>query len=228
MYSPRELVLKRAFDVGAAVAGLLVATPVLVATAVLVKLSSSGPVFFAQQRVGRNGRHFRIFKFRSMRVDQPGALVTASSDPRVTSVGRVLRRTKLDELPQLFNVLRGDLSLVGPRPEVPRYVALYSESDRLFLQSVRPGITDPATIRFRNEEQILASSADPERTYVEEVLPSKVRLYREYLERASFLSDIRVLSETLQVVVCPALAAATSGAGPASGARATGSPRFSS
>lgn len=222
MYSPCDLALKRGFDVGAALVGLVVGTPVLVATAVLVKLSSPGPILFIQQRVGRNGRNFGLLKFRSMRVGQSGPLVTASSDSRVTKVGKVLRRTKLDELPQLLNVLAGDLSLVGPRPEVARYVALYSASDRVFLQRFRPGITDPATIRFRNEEQILAASPEPERKYTEEVLPAKVRMYRQYLERASFLSDIHVLSETLKVVAFPAWAGGPEAVGARSVAEASG------
>ncbi|MET0795626.1 MAG: sugar transferase [Polyangiaceae bacterium] len=206
MYSKRELALKRAFDVAAATAGLLVSSPVLVTAAVLVKLSSPGPVLFQQERIGRGGRPFRLLKFRSMRVGSGGPLVTAASDARVTRVGRALRRSKLDELPQLVNVLRGDLSLVGPRPEVARYVALYRAEDRAFLQSVRPGITDPTTIRFRNEEEILARSAAPERTYTEELLPTKVRMYCQYLESASFMNDIRILYETLRVVARPSRA----------------------
>jgi lipopolysaccharide/colanic/teichoic acid biosynthesis glycosyltransferase len=203
MYSPRELVLKRCFDVTAAAAGLLAAGPLLAATALAVKLSSPGPILFRQERVGRQGRMFGLLKFRSMRVGMAGPQVTAGTDRRVTRVGRVLRRTKLDELPQLLNVLRGELSFVGPRPEVPRYVALYPEADRIFLQRVRPGITDPTTIRFRNEEEILARSTDPERTYIDEVLPTKVRMYREYLEQASFLKDIQVLGATLRVIARP-------------------------
>ncbi len=139
-----------------------------------------------------------------MRVDSAaGPQVTADRDPRITRVGRVLRKTKLDELPELFNVLRGDLSLVGPRPEVARYVALYPEAEREFLQRFRPGITDPATVRFRNEEEILARAPDPERAYREEVLPEKLRMYRAYLEDASFLNDFRVLLATLQVILRP-------------------------
>ena len=206
MYSARDLILKRAFDLVAAVTGLVALSPVLAATGLLVKVSSPGPILYRQPRVGRHGRTFGLFKFRSMRVHAGGPQITAGSDPRVTPLGKVIRRTKLDELPQLFNVLRGDLSLVGPRPEVPRYVALYSEDDRIFLQGVRPGITDPATIRYRHEEAILARSPDPERTYIEDVLPAKVRLCRQYLERASFLSDFKVLSDTLQAIARPTAA----------------------
>jgi len=208
MYSKPELALKRAFDVAAAAAGLVIASPLLVTAAVLVRLSSPGPILFRQERIGRYGRPFQLVKFRSMRTDSGGPLVTSAADRRVTPVGRVLRQSKLDELPQLVNVLRGDLSLVGPRPEVARYVALYSAEDRALLQSVRPGITDPATIRFRNEEDILGRSADPERAYVEEVLPAKVRLYRQYLEQASFVNDIHVLVATARVVARPSSVAA--------------------
>jgi lipopolysaccharide/colanic/teichoic acid biosynthesis glycosyltransferase len=132
-----------------------------------------------------------------------GPQVTADGDRRITRIGRILRKTKLDELPELANVLRGDLSLVGPRPEVPRYVALYPEADRAFLQQFQPGITDPATVMFRNEEDILARAADPEAAYVNEVLPQKLRMYREYLEQASFLADLGVLVDTVRVIVRP-------------------------
>jgi len=204
------LALKRAFDIAASATGLCVLAPLMCVAAGLVKASSPGPVLFRQQRVGREGIPFELWKFRSMRVDAGvGPQVTADRDPRVTSVGRVLRKTKLDELPELFNVLKGDLSLVGPRPEVARYVALYPEAEREFLQRYRPGITDPATVRFRNEEEILAKSSDPERAYREQVLPEKLRMYRAYLERASFISDFKVLAQTLWVVARPNAADAT-------------------
>jgi lipopolysaccharide/colanic/teichoic acid biosynthesis glycosyltransferase len=209
MYSSLELVAKRCFDLVVAAAGIVTVAPVLGATALLVKASSPGPVLFRQQRVGRHGVPFELCKFRTMHVQvRPGPQVTAGSDPRITRVGRVLRKTKLDELPELFNVLRGDLSLVGPRPEVPHYVALYSDEDRRFLQQVRPGITDPATVRFRNEEDVLARAADPERAYVEQILPEKVRMYRRYLEGASFLGDFQILADTLWVIVRPQAASA--------------------
>jgi lipopolysaccharide/colanic/teichoic acid biosynthesis glycosyltransferase len=177
----------------------------------LVRVSSPGPVLFRQQRVGRGGQPFEFYKFRSMRADSgAGPHVTAARDPRITPVGRILRKTKLDELPQLFNVLKGDLSLVGPRPDVPACVATYPEADRKFLQRVRPGITDPATVAFRNEEAILAEAADPERTYLEEVQPQKLRISRAYLESASFFSDLAVLLATAQVIVLPSRAGNTS------------------
>ncbi len=203
MYSPREIVVKRAFDVVAAAAGLIAAAPLLAICGVLVKVSSPGPVLFRQLRVGRYGRSFELVKFRTMRVHDGGPQVTQGRDPRITTIGRVLRRTKLDELPELINVLAGDMSIVGPRPEVPRYVALYSERDRRFLQKVRPGLTDPATVRFRNEEEILARADDPERAYVDELLPAKLALYREYLEGATLASDLRVILATARVILRP-------------------------
>lgn len=206
MYSPVELAAKRALDVGASLAGLVVTAPLLVASAALVKLSSPGPVFFRQVRVGRGGKPFELVKFRTMRVGNSGPQITAGGDSRITPIGALLRKTKLDELPELVNVLRGDMSLVGPRPEVPRYVALYPERDRELLQRYRPGITDPVTVRLRNEEAILAEAADPEATYVNELLPNKVHLYREYLESASLAGDLRTLLDTLLVVVFPSRA----------------------
>lgn len=203
MYSSRDLTLKRVFDVVASAAGLVALAPILGATAALVKLSSPGPVLFKQERVGRGGAPFVLWKFRSMRASGGGPQVTADRDPRITPIGRVLRKTKLDELPELFNVLRGDLSFVGPRPEVARYVSLYPPEDRELLQRFRPGITDPATIRYRNEEEILARAPDPERAYREEVLPEKLRLYREYLRGASFSNDFKILAATLRVVLVP-------------------------
>jgi lipopolysaccharide/colanic/teichoic acid biosynthesis glycosyltransferase len=203
MYSARELLAKRCFDVAASTLGLLASAPVLAVTAALVKASSPGPVLFRQQRVGLGGQPFELWKFRTMRVGGAGPQVTADGDTRITRVGRLLRKSKLDELPELFNVLRGDLSLVGPRPEVAKFVAHYPADERRFLQRFRPGITDPATIRFRNEEDILARAPDPDRAYLEEVLPQKLRMYREYLEGASFLSDLGVLSATVKVVLRP-------------------------
>lgn len=203
MYSRRDLLAKRAFDVAASAAGIVAIAPLLAVTAVLVKVSSPGPVLFRQQRVGRGGKAFELWKFRTMRVGGGGPQVTVDGDPRITGIGRVLRKTKLDELPELVNVLRGELSLVGPRPEVSKYVALYPEADRIFLQQFRPGITDPATILFRNEEDILARALDVEHAYVHEVLPIKLRMYREYLEGASFVSDLGVLASTLLAIARP-------------------------
>lgn len=203
MYSPGELVAKRALDIVLAAAGLVATAPLLAATAVLIRVSSPGPALFRQTRVGRGGRPFELLKFRTMHTGNHGPQITRDRDPRITTVGRVLRKTKLDELPELLNVIRGDLSLVGPRPEVPRYVAMYPAEMREVLQRYRPGITDPATIQFRNEEEILARATDPEAAYVEEILPEKLRMYREYLESASLGGDVRILVDTLWAVVFP-------------------------
>lgn len=193
--------LKRAFDVAASAAGLVLTAPVLAATAVAVRTSSPGPVLFRQERVGRGGRPFRIHKFRTMRVDHDGVAVSGTGDPRVTRVGAVLRRTKLDELPQLFDVLRGEMSLVGPRPEVPQYVAQWPADLRPVILSVRPGITDPASIEFRNEADELAAVPDPERHYVEHILPRKAQAYARYVRQQSFVGDLALLGRTLKTVV---------------------------
>jgi lipopolysaccharide/colanic/teichoic acid biosynthesis glycosyltransferase len=188
---------KRAFDLLLSALGLLLLTPVLLLIALWVKLDSPGPVFFRQERVGRFGRPFFIHKFRTMRVDNAGLQITVGVDPRITRAGRVLRAAKLDELPQLWDVLRGAMSLVGPRPEVPRYVALYPPQLREIVLSVRPGITDPASLSFRNESELLAAAADPEREYVEVVMPTKLRLAAAYVRRATLRSDLRVILATL-------------------------------
>lgn len=189
---------KRAFDVAAAGAGLVVLTPLLALIALAVRLDDGGPVFFRQERVGRGGKPFRMLKFRTMRVDaeRVGPQLTVGRDPRVTRVGGLLRKLKLDELPQLLHVVRGEMSLVGPRPEVPRYTALYTEQQRRVLELV-PGITDPASIRYRNESEELAASEEPERTYVEMIVPEKIRMNLEYAARATVLSDIGVILRTL-------------------------------
>lgn len=188
---------KRALDVLAAVIGLVVFSPVLLLAALAVRFDSRGPVLFRQQRVGRNFVPFTIYKFRTMVVDAParGGPLTAGADPRITRVGRVLRKTKLDELPQMFNVLVGDMSLVGPRPEVPRYVERFRD-DYMPVLAVRPGLTDPASIKYRDESAILAASADPERHYLEHILPDKIAISREYLSRATLASDLAVLVRT--------------------------------
>lgn len=188
---------KRAFDLLLSALGLLLLAPVLLLLALWVKLDSPGPVFFRQERVGRFGRPFFIHKFRTMRVDNAGLQITVGVDPRITRAGRVLRAAKLDELPQLWDVLRGAMSLVGPRPEVPRYVALYPPQLREIVLSVRPGITDPASLSFRNESELLAAAADPEREYVEVVMPTKLRLAAAYVRRATLRSDLRVILATL-------------------------------
>lgn len=178
---------KRAFDLAGVAAGACLLWPVFAAAALLIALEDGGPVFFRQERVGRGGRPFRIWKFRTM------------AGGRVTAAGRWLRRTKLDELPQLLNVLRGEMSLVGPRPELARYVALYDEGQRRVLDAL-PGITDPASLRMVAEEELLAGAADPEALYVDTILPAKLRLSLEYAARATVRSDLGVVLRTLAAV----------------------------
>ena len=193
---------KRAFDLVASAAGLVVTSPVLAAVAIAIKADDpTGPVFFRQVRVGLGGQEFRILKFRSMRASTGGPEVTSASDNRITKVGRILRKSKLDELPQLVNVLVGDMSLVGPRPEVPRYVAEWPAAARTEILSVRPGITDPGSIEFRHEETELAAAADPERHYVDEILPRKVALYENYVRTRTFLGDLAIILRTAAAVV---------------------------
>lgn len=195
---------KRVMDLLGASLGLLVFSPVLLACAVAVKLSSHGPVFFRQERVGLHGKPFRIRKFRTMRVtDGSGLQVTAAGDARITAVGRLLRRSKLDELPQLIDVLVGNMSIVGPRPEVPRYMAQYPQAARERILSVRPGITDNAAIAFRDEERMLAASSDVERTYVEEIMPIKQRYYLDYVAHQSVANDLAIMARTVWVIVGP-------------------------
>jgi lipopolysaccharide/colanic/teichoic acid biosynthesis glycosyltransferase len=194
---PVNAALKRGLDVGVSLLGLILASPLLLAAAIAVKLDSRGPLLFRQQRMGRNFRPFWIYKFRTMVVDaERQGQLTAGADPRVTRVGRWLRQSKLDELPQLFNVLRGDMSLVGPRPEVPKYVELFRDEYRVVL-SVRPGLTDPASIKYRDEGALLAGSPDPERQYVERILPDKLALASDYIRRANVLTDLGVMFRTV-------------------------------
>jgi len=195
--------LKRGLDVLAGVLGLLLLSPLLLLLAFAVRVSSGSPVLFVQERVGRRGRPFRLLKFRTMRQgSDSGLLITGSGDRRVTRLGRILRATKLDELPQLVNVLRGEMSLVGPRPEVPRYVEHYSADQRRILEA-RPGLTDPATILFRNEESLLGSVEDTRKEgyYREEILPVKLAMNQEYLERASLPYDMLLVMRTLLAVL---------------------------
>jgi lipopolysaccharide/colanic/teichoic acid biosynthesis glycosyltransferase len=194
---------KRLFDLLGALAGLLLLAPVGLLIALAVKLDSPGPVFFRQSRVGRHGKLFLIHKFRTMRdAPEPGLPLTAPDDPRVTRVGRWLRDTKLDELAQLIDVLRGDMSLVGPRPEVPRYVALYPAALRDKILSVRPGITDPASLAYRDESRQLGRSSDPEHTYIHTVMPAKLQLAAQYVDQANLWLDLRLILSTLKTVVC--------------------------
>ncbi|TQK10919.1 sugar transferase [Herbaspirillum sp. SJZ107] len=195
-------VAKRLFDVCAAGIGLLLLAPLLLALALWVRLDSPGPVLFRQQRVGRHGVRFDILKFRTM-VARPddGRQLTVGCDPRITRAGRFLRSSKLDELPQLINVLQGTMSLVGPRPEVPRYVDCYPPAARAAVLSVAPGITDLASILYKEESEILGRAADPERAYVETILPVKLEYYQRYVRERSFWLDLRIIFRTLAAVL---------------------------
>jgi lipopolysaccharide/colanic/teichoic acid biosynthesis glycosyltransferase len=190
--------VKRAFDVVVSVIAIILLAPLLLAAALAVALQDGGPAFYRGERVGRGDRRFRILKFRTMVLDadRVGGSSTPDDDPRVTPVGRWLRRYKLDELPQLWNVLVGDMSVVGPRPQVPWAVARYSPAERALL-SVRPGITDYASIRFNNEGEILRGSADPDRAYLEKIAPEKMRLGLLYVRDHSLLVDLRIILATL-------------------------------
>jgi lipopolysaccharide/colanic/teichoic acid biosynthesis glycosyltransferase len=194
-------VTKRAFDFACALAGLVLLAPVLILTAVLIRLDSRGPALFFQERVGRRGRVFRIIKFRTMAIGaETRGQITVGNDTRVTRVGHALRRFKIDELPQLLNVLRGEMSLVGPRPEVPRYVACYPDCVRQVVLSVPPGITDWASIEFREENALLGRAHDPERTYIEQILPVKLDYYVRYVRERSFAVDIKIIFLTLLAI----------------------------
>ncbi len=193
--------MKRFFDFLLSGGALVVLSPVFGVIAGLIKRDEpESPVLFTQERVGLHGEPFRIHKFRTMRAGASGLQVTSDSDGRITKVGRWLRKTKLDELPQLWDVARGKMSLVGPRPEVPKYAALWPEQFRAEILSVRPGITDPASIRFRNESEELAAAPDPEAHYVEVLLPEKAAMYADYARSRSFVGDVRVLWRTLVAV----------------------------
>jgi lipopolysaccharide/colanic/teichoic acid biosynthesis glycosyltransferase len=189
---------KRALDILASAIGLVLLSPLLASIACYIKMTSTGPVFYRQIRVGMDGGHFQILKFRSMVVDaaKRGLGITVSGDNRVTRVGRLLRGHKLDELPQLWNVLRGDMSLVGPRPELPIYVAAYTPEERLVL-SVRPGITDPASLAYRHEEELLAGHEDPEQFYRSQILPDKLARSVDYLQTISLRGDLQIIIETV-------------------------------
>jgi len=190
---------KRMLDLLLASLGLLLCGPLLAALAVWVKIDSRGPVFFRQERVGLGGQLFRIHKFRTMRPDAPatGPAITPAGDDRITRAGSFLRRYKLDELPQLIDVLKGDMSLVGPRPEVPKYVAQYPPETRDKVLSVKPGITDDASILYMDEARVLAEAEDPEWSYIHEVLPIKLRLYEQYVDSHTLRGDVRIIGRTI-------------------------------
>ena len=194
--------MKRLFDIIASGLGLIVLSPLFLVLAIWIKLDSKGPVFYRQVRVGRNNQDFRIFKFRSMRVGSDnGSLVTIGGhDPRITRSGYFIRKFKFDELPQLINVFMGDMSLVGPRPEVRHYVD-YWTPEQMHVLDVRPGITDPASIKFRNENELMEQAEDPEKYYIEVIMQEKIRLYLEYVNNHSFLKDIGLIFKTFWVIV---------------------------
>ena len=194
--------MKRLFDIVASGLGLIVLSPLFLVLAIWIKLDSKGPVFYRQVRVGYKNKDFRIFKFRSMRVGaDKGSLVTIGGhDPRVTRSGYFIRKFKFDELPQLINVFLGDMSLVGPRPEVRHYVDSWT-AEQMHVLDVRPGITDPASIKFRNENELMEKAEDPEEYYIEVIMQEKIKLYLEYVEKHSFFYDLGLIFKTLWVIV---------------------------
>ena len=194
--------MKRLFDIISSSAGLIFLSPVFLFVAIWIKLDSKGPVFYRQVRVGKNGRDFRIYKFRSMRrgADKKGLITVGGRDPRVTRSGYYIRKYKLDELPQLINVFTGEMSVVGPRPEVRKYVDLYTE-EQLKVLSVKPGITDIASIKYRNENELLDKADNPDKMYTEVIMPDKLKYNLEYIEKASFLYDIKLIFRTFKAAL---------------------------
>ena len=195
------MLIKRTFDMVIATIGLILLSPLLLLVGLAILLFDGTPVFFLQARVGRDGEEFFIRKFRTMRSSSAGTKISASSDSRVTPVGRFLRRSKLDELPQLINVLEGSMSLVGPRPEVPEFARYWSEEERRVILSVRPGVTDPASVEFRNESDLLDQVDDPERYYVDVLLPKKASAYVQYVRSRTTVGDLRIILDTARVVI---------------------------
>lgn len=193
--------LKRFFDLILSLIGLLIIVPILFLITILIKISSSGPVFYKQVRVGKNNKDFKIFKFRTMHVNahKKGLLTVGGRDPRVTSIGYYLRKFKLDELPQLINVFKGDMSFVGPRPEVRQFVNLYSEIQMKVL-NVKPGITDLASIEFRNENEILSKEEDPNQYYIDYIMPKKLEINLKYINQRNLLKDFVVIIKTIKVI----------------------------
>jgi lipopolysaccharide/colanic/teichoic acid biosynthesis glycosyltransferase len=190
-------VIKRSFDIAVAAIGLIVLSPLMAILAVLIKCDSQGPVLFKQRRIGKNFRAFSIYKFRTMKEDSElsGPLITVGEDPRITRIGRFLRKAKLDELPQLINVLKGEMSLVGPRPELPRFVELFQREYAEIL-TVRPGITDLASLKYHDEAKFMGQFPNPEEEYLRSILPDKIRLAREYIDRSSIVFDLSLILRT--------------------------------
>ena len=193
--------LKRIFDITLSLFGLILLLPFMLIIAILIKIDSKGPVFFKQIRVTKNGKEFKIFKYRTMRVGSDKySQITVGKDGRITKIGSFLRKYKLDEIPQLINVLIGDMSLVGPRPEVPKYVALYTDEQKEILK-VRAGITDYASIEFSDENDLLASEEEPEKAYIEKIMPKKIELNKKYLSEVSILTDIKIILLTIKKIL---------------------------
>lgn len=194
--------MKRLFDVFAALTALLVLSPFLLVLALLVALTSPGGAFFSQQRVGMHGKLFSLHKFRTMKPasESQGQLTVGGRDPRITRIGYFLRKFKLDELPQLWNVVKGEMSLVGPRPEVPRYVEMYDEQQRKVL-SIRPGLTDYASLEYLDENELLGKAKDPEKTYIEEIMPAKLKLSLLYMEDCGMRTDLKILARTVARII---------------------------
>jgi lipopolysaccharide/colanic/teichoic acid biosynthesis glycosyltransferase len=194
--------IKRSFDIVFSLFFLILLIPVFIIISIWITFDSKGPIFYRQLRVGLKRSNFHLYKFRSMKIDSDklGLLTVGNRDPRITRSGMFIRKYKIDELPQLINVLFGDMSIVGPRPEVPKYVALYS-SDQLKVLSVRPGISDFASIRYRNENEILSQAPDPEKFYVEQILPEKLKLNLDYINSQSFITDLKIILATLKVII---------------------------
>ncbi|MGM7552403.1 sugar transferase [Myroides odoratimimus] len=194
--------MKRIFDIVSSGIGLIFLSPIFLFLAIWIKIDSKGPVFYKQVRVGKNGKDFKIFKFRSMRQDsdKQGLITVGGRDPRVTNSGYYIRKYKLDEFPQLINVFVGDMSVVGPRPEVRKYVDLYNK-EQLRVLSVRPGITDIASIKYRNENELLEKAIDPDKTYIEEIMPDKLNYNLEYIDKASFTYDLKLIFMTFKEIV---------------------------
>lgn len=201
--SDRTLAVKRAVDIAGSALGLVLLIPILPLIAAAIKLDSPGPVFFRQERIGLGGRSFHILKFRSMVAAAPqlGTAITVRADARITCVGAFLRRTKLDELPQLVNVLRGEMSLVGPRPEVPEFIKFYSPEQRAVILSMRPGVTDYASLLFRNESSLLDGHSDPIAIYCSQIMPVKWKYYERYSHEIGLLTDLRILTATILLLV---------------------------
>jgi lipopolysaccharide/colanic/teichoic acid biosynthesis glycosyltransferase len=199
--------MKRTLDFVISGLAILVLSPLLIVVAAAVKAASPGPIFFRQERIGRDFHPFKIYKFRSMIKEAPtkGTAITFGDDPRITRLGRLLRKTKVDELPQLINVLKGDMSLVGPRPEIPKYVEMFRADYEIILQ-VRPGITDLASIIYRDEAALLGQAQDPEEEYVKRILPEKIRLAKEYVDNASILLDFKIIIQTVLKLLADKLA----------------------